>query len=383
MALKGKYSCPISEATCPLLHHSSGFEVLFARGRFSLARALLKETVEPSEGLANIFYQCTLCGGCHEVCNNCENADWVVPARENIGDHVEIWEAMRADLVDAGVAPMPQHKEILESIKDEHNPYFQAHGQRLDWMPQGSEAVTEGAETLFFVGCTGAYKLAEMPQNLIEILNKSDSKIAIAPDEWCCGSVALRCGDEQLGKELAEHNTAILHQMGIKKIVATCSGCYRTFKIDYPKILGKENFDFQVMHAIELVDELIQNGQLQINNKLDAIITYHDPCHLGRHARIFDAPRRVIEAINQSGVKEMRRNRQYAYCCGAGGGVKSGFPDLALEIAQERIQEAEETGAKYLATTCPFCIVNLRDAAQSLGSQIEVVDLLELVKKAI
>ena len=108
MELKGKYSDPISEACCPLLRHGSGFEGAFARGQFSIARALLNEKIEPSEGLANEFYQCTLCGGCHEVCNNCENADWAVPARENIGDHVEIWEAIRADLVDEGVAPLPR-----------------------------------------------------------------------------------------------------------------------------------------------------------------------------------------------------------------------------------------------------------------------------------
>ncbi len=186
-----------------------------------------------------------------------------------------------------------------------------------------------------------------------------------------------------MGTSLAQHNTELLQQMGIKKVVATCSGCFRTFKINYPKIIGKENWDIQVVHAIELVDSLIQEGKLQINNKLDEVITYHDPCHLGRHTRVFDAPRRVIEAINQSGVKEMRRNRQNAYCCGAGGGVKSGFPELALEIAQERVQEAEETGAKYLATTCPFCLINLRDAAKSLNSSIEVVDVLDLVKRTL
>ncbi len=158
---------------CPLLRHGSGFEGAFARGRFSIARALLNEKIEPSEGLANEFYQCTLCGGCHEVCNNCENADWAVPARENIGDHVEIWEAIRADLVDEGVAPLPRHKEILDSIRDEHNPYFQAHTERLGWIPQDSGVVSDSADTLFFVGCTGAYKLNEMPLNF----SGSDFKI--------------------------------------------------------------------------------------------------------------------------------------------------------------------------------------------------------------
>ena len=137
------------------------------------------------------------------------------------------------------------------------------------------------------------------------------------------------------------------------------------------------------MHSIELIDELIQSGKLKIKNKISGVLTYHDPCHLGRHAELYEAPRRVIEAINKDGFIEMRRIKSNAYCCGAGGGVKSGFSDFALEIAIDRIKEAEETGAEWLTTTCPFCLGNLKDAAKAVNSKIKVVDLLDLVNKSI
>ena len=151
--------------------------------------------------------------------------------------------------------------------------------------------------------------------------------------------------------------------------------------MDYPKLI--DNWEFEVVHSIEMIDELIKKGKIKISNKINGVITYHDPCHLGRHCGVYDAPRNVIDAIRANDFVEMRRNKKYAFCCGAGGGVKSGFPDLALEIAIDRIEEAEDTGAKYLTTTCPFCLNNLKDAAKAKKSSIKVVDLLELVNMAI
>ena len=380
-ALKGKYSNPIIELSCPNRTHGSGFEVHFARGRFSLARALLDGRIQPSEGLAKEVYQCTLCGSCRYVCNNCANPDLIVNARENIEDHVEIWEELRADLVDAGVAPLPRHKEIFAHQEKEHNPYFEKHSERLNWLSKDSEFLNPGGDYLFFVGCTSAYRLDDISRTLLEIAKKSNIKITISPEEWCCGSVNFRTGVETLGKKTVQHNNEIFKKIGIKKIIATCAGCYRTLKIDYPKWI--EDWDFEVLHAIEVIDELIQEGKIKIINKIPGIITYHDPCHLGRHAGVYDAPREVIDAIRSDDFVEMRRNRENAYCCGAGGGVKSGFPEFALEVAVERIQEAEETGAEWLTSVCPFCLGNLKEAARESGSKIKVVDLMELVKKAI
>jgi heterodisulfide reductase subunit D len=379
--LKGPYSKPILEICCPNRDHGGGFEVNFARGRFTLARALIEEKIQPSEGLAEEVFQCTLCGSCREVCNNCENPDMVVTARENIGDHIEIWENLRADLVDAGVAPLPRHKEIFAHQKKEHNPYFEKHSDRLNWLTKDSKFLQPGGDYLFFVGCTSAYRLNEISKTFLDIADRTGLKITIIPHEWCCGSINFRTGVEELGLETAKHNYEVFKATNIKTIVATCAGCYRTLKLDYPKWI--DDWDFDVLHSIELIDELIKNGEIKIKNKISGVITYHDPCHLGRHAGLYEAPRRVIEAINKDAFIEMRRNRANAYCCGAGGGVKSGFPEFALEIAIDRIKEAEETGAEWLTTICPFCLGNLRDAAKEANSKIKVVDLLELVKNTI
>lgn len=381
-ALKGPYSNPILESTCPMRDHGPGFEAFFARGRFTICRALMEEKIEPSEGLAEVVYQCNLCGACREVCNNPENPCITVSARENIEDHVEIFESLRADLVDAGIAPMPRHKEIFNHQKAEFNPYFEKHLDRLNWIKEtGFSFSMQGGDALFFVGCTSAYRLNEVSRNFLEIANKSAIDLTIVPDEWCCGSINLRTGVEDLFQKMANHNYKLAKEAEVNKIVATCAGCYKTLKNDYPRFV--DDWDFEVLHAVEMIDEAIQDGKIKFTNKIEGPITYHDPCHLGRHSGIYEAPRNIIDSIKKDEFIEMRRKRNYSYCCGAGGGVKSAFPELALEIAVDRINEAEETGAKILTTACPFCLNNLKDAAKESGSKLEVVEILELVKKAI
>jgi Fe-S oxidoreductase len=125
--------------------------------------------------------------------------------------------------------------------------------------------------------------------------------------------------------------------------------------------------------------ELIQGGRLRPVRNTSLKVTYHDPCHLGRHGGVFDAPRAVIEAFDRIHVQEMPRNRENAWCCGAGGGVRSAFPDWALETSRIRIQEAADTGADVLVTTCPFCLQNLTVGLQAEGATLEVMDLTDLV----
>jgi len=380
-ALKGPFNNPILESACPMRNHGPGFEAFFARGKFTICRALLNEKIEPSEGLTEVLYQCNLCGACREVCNNPENPCMTVSAREFIEDHIEIWEALRADLVDAGVAPPARHREIFEHEKKEHNPYFEKHNDRLNWIPKEIKFLKKGGDAYFFIGCTSAYRLNILSKSFLEIANKTGTGLSISPEEWCCGSINLRTGVEKLFQDLAQHNFKVFKKMEVDKIVTTCAGCYKTLKIDYPKYI--DEWDFDVLHALEMIDQGIQGEKIKITNKIEGIITYHDPCHLGRHAGIFDAPRNVINAIRKDEFVEMRRKRKYSYCCGAGGGVKSAFPELALEIAMDRVNEAIETGAVYLTTACPFCLNNLKEASEELNSDIRVVDLLELVKKAI
>jgi heterodisulfide reductase subunit D len=365
---------------CPARENSATFAMIGGpRGILQITRALVQGMMNLDENLANVVYQCTTCGCCNSVCNKTyepttmKHYDFPL---STIIDHTRIWESLRADLVNAGYGPMPRQREVLSWIEKENNPYMEKHSDRLKWIPQGKIIPTKG-DVVYFTGCTEPYRMPGLCKAFSDVLNAARINYAVMPDEWCCGSVAFRTGDRALAKKLAEHNVKALLKAGAKVVVAHCSGCYRTLKIDYPEILGKE-LPFEIQHATEFVQKMIKDGLFVPQIKIDSKVTWHDPCHLGRHVGIYEAPREILKAIGLELV-EMRRNKQYALCCGAGGGVKSAFPNLAVKIACDRILEAEETGAKYLASACPFCDKNLQDAVKATGSKIQVYDVLELL----
>ncbi|MBS7267443.1 MAG: hypothetical protein KIH10_01250 [Candidatus Freyarchaeota archaeon] len=360
---------------CPVLEHSPQFDPFYARGKIRIAKGLLEGELEPSRELAEVLYQCTTCGNCHSACHQSMCEEIVLPISRFI-DHVKLFEAMRADLVEEGLGPMPRHKEILESTKKEHNPYMEKHADRLKWIPKGKK-IPQKADLVWFVGCTEPYRQPDLAQAFLKILEASKTNFAIIhPEEWCCGSVFFRTGVWDMAEELAKHNLEALKAAGAKKVVIHCAGCYRTISKDYVELFGE--LPFKVVNAVELIRDLMKEGKLKLK-KLDTKVTYHDPCHLGRHMKIYDAPREILEMMPGVQLVEMKRIKDASWCCGAGGGVKSGFPELAVDIAKDRIKEAEETGAEYLVTACPFCVRNLQDAAEALNSKIKVLDIVELV----
>ncbi len=140
---------------------------------------------------------------------------------------------------------------------------------------------------------------------------------------------------------------------------------------------------FKVVHTSELMAELIKEGRLKLLKEVPETVTYHDPCHLGRHAGIYEQPREVLKAIPAIKFVEMSKNRENALCCGAGGGVKAGFPDFAMQAAMRRLEEAQDVGAESIVSACPFCAHNLKDAIRESGSQLKFYDLTELIAKTI
>jgi heterodisulfide reductase subunit D len=153
-------------------------------------------------------------------------------------------------------------------------------------------------------------------------------------------------------------------------------------KVDYPDIVGK--LPFNVVHATEFIRDLIKDGKLELQEgAVEGKVTYHDPCHLGRQAGVYDAPREVLKAIPGLQLVEMKRIRENAWCCGAGGGVKSAFPDLAVSVGIDRLTEAEATKANFISSACPFCRGNLMDAAKAKRTRLQVKDVVELVSATI
>lgn len=372
----GRYQvCPVYEAV------PGKWEPFFARGKILLANGLLKGEIEPSQELADMLFQCMICGSCKSSCNASYHPSLNHPLSQ-IMDQPKVWEALRAELMEAGFI-IPKHAEIFENCEKFNNPYAEAHEGRINWIPE-NKVFPEQAENILFMGCTEPYRMPKVLQNITEILDYAQVDYTVLGlDEWCCGSIALRTGNQELAHKFATHNYKAFQKAKATRIITHCAGCYRTLKQDYPALIPE--FDFNIVHITEFIQELIEKGALNLTRSVNKKVTYHDPCHLGRHMQIYDAPRYILNHIPGLEFIEMQRIKENAWCCGAGAGVKSGFPDLALDIAKQRIREAVETGADTIVTTCPFCLRNLEDAAKALGSEcaIEVLDLLELVLLAL
>lgn len=212
---------------------------------------------------------------------------------------------------------------------------------------------------LYFRGCTAREKQPSIQDATEKLLNLAGVDYHILEDESCCGSVLLRTGFLKDAEELIKKNSEVFKD---KTVLTSCAGCYKTLKEDY------ENID--VMHVSQLLRQLIAEGRLDFSKK-DFNVTYHDSCHLGRHMEIFDDPRSVIESV--ADIVEMENNRENSLCCGAGGGVKSAYPEIADELAKSRIGQAKDTGCEILITACPFCKLNLEN------DDLEVLDLTEFL----
>lgn len=214
---------------------------------------------------------------------------------------------------------------------------------------------------LYFRGCTAREKQTGISQATERLLKEAGVDYRTLDDEKCCGSVLLRTGFLKEAEEQIRRNTDVLKG---EKIITSCAGCYKTLRDDY------EGLD--VIHISQLLDKLIKEGKIKISKK-DFDVTYHDSCHLGRHGGVFDEPREVIKSV--ANLIEMENNRESSLCCGAGGGVKSAYPEIANQMAELRINQAKQTGCSTLVTPCPFCKLNLEN------DDMEVLDLTEFLVK--
>lgn len=358
------------------------FEPFFSRGKNVILKGLLWGDLSLSKELSEIIFQCSLCGSCEEFCFNAHNES-IEFSQEKWMKQVEVFEALRADLVEAGFA-LESQKGMNKAMVELLNPYGRDNIEKEDWQNELDfkikNANNEASDILYFVGCTAALtpQIQEVAIATAKILDKLDIDFSIfGGDEVCCGSVAMRTGNREAFDYIAEKNVNLFRERGIKKIITSCAGCYRTLKKDY----GNKLEGIEVLHTIEFLDEYFRENDVELK-KLDNIVTtYHDPCHIGRHMGLYEEPRNILNKISK--LVEMKTNRQGALCCGAGGGVKKGFPELSLEMAINRIKEAEETGATLLVSTCPFCYRNLSDAIKETNSNLEMVDLVNLLLEAI
>ncbi len=339
--------CGTCRSVCPVFD-VVGWESANTRGRMLIIKSLI-EGRPPSEDVLSSLASCTTCGICAAKC----------PAGAN---PPEVVEAARAQLVKCGVTTDAQEK-LRSAVATSGNSFGETRS-RLHWLSDSERStLPEKSDYVYFVGCFDSYRYPEFAKKTFEVLQHFG--VTLLPDEQCCSSPLLRTGFREDAEKIMEHNLEQIRNVGAHTLITGCAGCYTTLKNNYPE-------ELRVISLPEFLAEHLEELNLK---RLDLSVTYHDPCHLGRHNKVYDAPRKVIQAI--CNLKEMKNIKENSRCCGGGGGVRIGYPDISLELARNRLDDVPE-GVDYIVTSCPLCVRNLRDA----GGNIEIIDIIELVAMA-
>ena len=317
-------------------------------------------------------WSCTTCGFCIEVCP--------------VGNEpmVDILR-MRQDLVLMESNFPRDAMEVFDKIENYGNPWGMSPQDREKWT-EGMEVPKMrdkgSAEYLYWAGCSGAYddRGKDISKSVAKIMNKAGVDYAIlGNEETCTGDSARRIGNEYLFQMQATQNMENFEKYGVKKIVTQCPHCLTTLKNDY----GEMGAELEVIHHSEFIADLIKEGKISPDNSLEEDVTFHDACYVGRHHGEYDAPRDVLNSVMGDNAKivEMPRNKEQSFCCGAGGGNMWYEIDKGKRINVERFEEAIETGAKKVATSCNFCMIMMEDARKVTGQDetMVVFDIAELV----
>lgn len=317
------------------------------------------------------IWDCTTCTTCTLRCPK-----GLDPALMLIG--------MRRVLTEEGRVK-PTIRDALESTFKFGNPWGRGKAKRSEWA-QGLNVknLAEGAEAeiLYFVCCTSAYddRVQAVARAMVKVFQKAGVDFGIlGNEEMCCGSEMRRLGEEGLFEFLVEENLALFKQYGIKQMVTTSPHCYNSFKNEY------EGRDFEVQHYTQFVAGLIEQGKLTFSKEVNRVVTYHDPCFLGKQNQVYDEPRAILQSIPGLQFVEFDRSRERSLCCEGGGGrMWVEASSVRERLAEVRVKDALALGAEVIATACPFCLLTLEDAVKTTGAEgaIEVLDIVELVAQA-
>jgi Fe-S oxidoreductase len=328
------------------------------------------------------LWSCTSCGACVQQCPvDIEHIDHFMDMRRN---QVLIESQFPAEL-----------SGLFKNLETKGNPWGMNQNGRTAWIEEvqfpvrvfgmeGEDKIPADVEYLFWVGCAGAYddRAKRTTKAVAELLHTAGINFMVLGEgETCTGDPARRAGNEFLFQMQAQQNVEVLNEVGAKKIVVTCPHCMNTIAREYPQLGG--NYD--VVHHTQLLNELVSTGRLTMLTASDETVTYHDPCYLGRHNKIYMPPRELLTNVPGVNLVEMERSKETSFCCGAGGGRMWLEENIGTRINQNRGDEALATGASKIAVACPFCSVMLNDAVtvrsqeQGVEAPAEVVDVATLL----
>ncbi|MCL6610027.1 MAG: (Fe-S)-binding protein [Peptococcaceae bacterium] len=319
----------------------------------------------------DFLFACTTCNQCGVKC----------PRGIKIPNVVR---SMRSVICETGGIPK-NLKAVLGSINSQGNPWSQEKDDRTAWTAgHDVPEFTPDKEYLLYVCCTSAYdgRSQKVARSIVDLLKAAGVSFGIiGNEEKCCGESVRKIGAEEEFGNLARHNIDLFNKKGVKKIITTSPHCLYTFKNEYPEF-GAE---FEVVHYSELLHNLVSGGKLKFSKPVAKKVIYHEPCYLGRHSRIFDAPRELLGAVPDLEMAEFKGNRDFSMCC-SGGGARIWMETKAGQrFSDVKVKEASESGSQVIATACPYCIVMLEDSLknQNKDEEMSVKDISEILKESL
>jgi Fe-S oxidoreductase len=321
------------------------------------------------------LWSCTNCGACVEEC----------PVDIEHIDHIT---GMRRYQVLVESAFPTEAATMLKNLENKGDPWGMGESRRADWMtdldfevPVVDGKIGDDVEYLFWVGCAGALedRAKKTTRAVAQLLHTAGVSFAVlGPAETCTGDPARRMGNEFVFSMLAQQNIETLNEAGARKIVASCPHCFNTIAREYPQLGGH----YEVIHHTQLLARLVADGKITPVTPIEEKVTYHDPCFLGRHNRVFTPPREIMEHVPGVQAQEMHRCKERGFCCGAGGARMWMEERIGKRINTERIDEALTTDPDTISTGCPYCLVMLGDAVAAKRSSGEAKESLEVVDVA-
>jgi Fe-S oxidoreductase len=323
----------------------------------------------------DVLWSCTNCGACVQEC----------PVDIEHIDHID---GMRRHQVLIESAFPVEAAGMLRNLENKGDPWGLGQARRADWIteldfevPVVNAKIPADIEYLFWVGCAGALedRARKTTKAIATLLHTAGVKFAVlGPAETCTGDPARRIGNEFVFSMLAQQNIETFNEAGVRKVVASCPHCFNTISREYPQLGG----NYEVIHHTQLLARLVEEGRLTPVNAIDEKLTYHDPCFLGRHNKVFTPPREILEAVPGVQATEMHRCKERGFCCGAGGARMWMEERIGKRINTERIEEALALDPDTISTSCPYCMVMLGDAVAAKKASGEAKDTLEVVDVA-